>query len=81
LAVAVIKEMGLPCGVVVNRAGEGEEEMRAYCAAEDVEILAAIADDRRVAEVYADAGLIVDELPDYRPAFENILSRLDEVAS
>jgi MinD superfamily P-loop ATPase len=81
LAVAVVRELGLPCGVVVNRAGEGEEDMRAYCAAAGVEVLAAIPDDRRVAEVYADAGLIVDELPDYRPAFENILSRLDEVAS
>ncbi len=79
LAVAVVRELGLPCGVVVNRAGEGEEEMRAYCAAEGGEVLAVLADDRRVAEVYAGAGLVVDELPAYRPTFEAILTRIDEV--
>jgi MinD superfamily P-loop ATPase len=81
LAAAVVRELGLPCGVVVNRAGEGEDELRRWCAAEGIEILAAIADDRRVAEVYADAGLVVEELPAYRPVFEAILRRLGEVGS
>jgi len=77
LAVAVVRELGVPCGVFVNRAGEGEEDLRAYCASEGLEILGTLPDDRRVAEVYAGAGLIVDELPEYRGAFEELLARLD----
>jgi MinD superfamily P-loop ATPase len=77
LAVAVVRELGVPCGVFVNRAGEGEEDLRAYCASEGLEILGTLPDDRRVAEVYAAAGLIVDELPEYRGTFEELLARLD----
>ncbi len=77
LAVAVVRELGVPCGVFVNRAGLGEEDLRAYCASEGLEILGTLPDDRRVAEVYAAAGLIVDELPEYRGAFEELLARFD----
>ncbi len=77
LAAAVARELGLSRAVFVNRAGEGEEELRAYCAAEGLEIWGTLADDRRVAELYAGAGLIVDELPRYRRVFEDLLARLD----
>ena len=77
LAAAVARELGLRRAVFVNRAGEGEEELRAYCAAEGLEIWGTLADDRRVAELYAGAGLIVDELPRYRRVFEDLLARLD----
>ena len=77
LAVAVVRALGVPCGILVNRAGEGEEELRAYCASEGLEILGTLPDDRRVAEVYAGAGLIVDELPEYRGTFEELLAQLD----
>lgn len=78
LAVAVVRELGLPCGIFVNRAGDGEEEMRAYCAAESLEIYGTLLDDRRAAEVYSGAGLIVDELPRYRGVFEDLLTRLED---
>ncbi len=77
LAAAVARELGLRRAVFVNRAGEGEEELRAYCAAEGLEIWGTLPDDRRAAEVYAGAGLIVDELPHYRRVFEDLLARLD----
>lgn len=77
LAAAVARELGLSRAVFVNRAGEGEEELRAYCAAEGLEIWGTLPDDRRAAEVYAGAGLIVDELPRYRRVFEDLLARLD----
>jgi MinD superfamily P-loop ATPase len=77
LAVDVVRELGLPVGVVVNRAGEGEDELRAYCDKEDLEIVAELPDDRGIAEVYAGGNLIVDELPAYRPVFDGLLARLD----
>jgi MinD superfamily P-loop ATPase len=76
----VVRELGLRCGVFVNRAGAGEDELRAYCAAEGLEIYGTLLDDRRAAEVYAHAGLIVDELPRYRDVFEDLLTRLEDGA-
>jgi MinD superfamily P-loop ATPase len=79
LAVAVARELVPRCGVFVNRAGEGEEELRAYCQAEGLEIWGTMPDDRRAAEVYAGGGLIVDELPEYRRVFDDLLARLGAV--
>jgi len=64
LAVTLGREMGLPMGVVINREGTGEEDVAAYCVAESLPVLARIPFDRRVAEIYARGGLVLDEHPD-----------------
>jgi hypothetical protein len=42
--------------------------------------VAELPDDRGIAEVYAEGGLVVDELPAYRPVFDGLLARLDREA-
>jgi MinD superfamily P-loop ATPase len=50
LAVDTARQMDIPFGVVVNRAGIGDSRVNDYCSAEDVPILMEIPDDRRIAE-------------------------------
>ncbi|MBN1321267.1 MAG: ATP-binding protein [Thermoleophilia bacterium] len=50
LAVETARQMSIPCGVVINRAGIGDDRVDEYCAAEDVPVLLRIPDDRRIAE-------------------------------
>ena len=50
LAVETARELSLPYGVVVNRAGIGDSRVESFCAAEDISILLEIPDDRRIAE-------------------------------
>jgi MinD superfamily P-loop ATPase len=50
LAVETARLLGIPCGVVINRAGIGDSRVNDFCAAEDVPILLEIPDDRRIAE-------------------------------
>ncbi len=50
LAVETTRLMQIPCGVVVNRAGIGDQGVEDYCAAEDIPILLRIPYDRRLAE-------------------------------
>lgn len=76
LAVETLEAVGLPMAVVVNRAGEGEQQTRAFCAAKSIPIWACIADDRRVAEAYSRGELICDAVPAFRQAIEAILDRL-----
>ncbi|AGA89677.1 P-loop ATPase, MinD superfamily [Thioflavicoccus mobilis 8321] len=87
LAVEMVRRLGLPFGVVVNRHGIGDERVARYCADEGIPLLLTLANDRRVAEAYARGGLLVDELPALRPRFRELLGRLraagaadDEVA-
>jgi MinD superfamily P-loop ATPase len=66
LAVEAFTPLSKPMGVVVNRGGQGSGELRAFCAAAGLPVLAEIPDDRRVAETYARGGLLADVGPDYR---------------
>ena len=53
LAVAAVRQLGLPIGVVVNRVGIGNREVFDFCLAQAIPVLLELPDDRRVAEAYA----------------------------
>jgi len=72
LAVAMVRELRLPFGVVVNRNGSGDDRVQVYCRAENIPLLAEIPDDRRIAEAYSRGELIVDALPQYRQLFQTL---------
>ena len=72
LAVAVVRELGLPFGVVVNRADRNDDRVAVYCREAGIPVLAEIPDDRRVAEAYSRGELMVDALPEYRPLFQRL---------
>lgn len=70
LAVGMVRELGLPFGVVVNRMGVGDDRVHRYCGEQGVPILLEVPDDRRIAQAYSRGALIVDALPEYREHFE-----------
>ncbi len=78
LAVEAVRTLQLPFGVVINRVGSGDRRVHDYCAAEGLEILAEIPDDRRIAETYARGGLLVEELHHTRPVFESLAQRIED---
>ncbi len=75
LAVAVVRELGLPFGVVINRVGIGDQRAHAYCREQNIPVLLEIPDDRRIAEAYSIGELIVEALPEYRGAFQTLMER------
>jgi len=72
LAVQMTRRLKLPFGVVVNRAGIGDDGVHTYCREEGVPILAEIPDDRRIAEAYSRGSLIVEALPEYHGLFQQL---------
>jgi MinD superfamily P-loop ATPase len=69
LAVAMVRALHLPFGVVVNRAGVGDERVQRFCQAEGIPLLLEIPDDRRIAEAYSCGTPVVRALPEYRRLF------------
>jgi MinD superfamily P-loop ATPase len=63
LAVEMIRQLGLPHGVVINRADSGDDRVREFCAAEKIPVLLELPDDRRVAEAYSRGDMAVRVLP------------------
>jgi len=76
LAVDMIRELGLPFGVLVNRIGSGDNRVHVFCREAYVPILAEIPDDRRIAEAYSRGQLIVEALPEYRDLFFKLAEKL-----
>jgi MinD superfamily P-loop ATPase len=81
LAVDMVRELGIPFGVVVNRMGVGDDRVHAYCSAQNIPVLLEIPDDRRIAEAYSRGELIVDALPEYLGLFKGLLKKLTGASS
>lgn len=75
LAVATVRALDLPCGVVVNRCGIGDDRAHAFCRREGIPVLLDIPDDRRIAEAYSRGEAIVDALPEYRESFRHLAAQ------
>ena len=76
LAVDTLRPMGLPLGVVVNRA-DGDSRVQDYCRAQNIPLLAELPDDRRVAETYARGELLFDRLPEWRGFFAALWNQIE----
>ncbi len=76
LAVEMVKALKLPFGVVVNRAGLGDNGVLTHCHEKGIKVLAQIPEDRRIAEAYSRGSLICEALPEYRPLFRGLLGEL-----
>lgn len=72
LAVDMVRELGIPFGVVVNRVGVGDDRVHLFCHEQKIPVILEIPDDRRIAEAYSRGELIVDALPEYRGLFFNL---------
>mgnify|MGYP001217608441 CR=1 FL=1 len=79
LAVEMIEQFNVPYGVIINRAGIGDNKVQEYCKEENIEVLSEIPNDRLIAEAYSNGKLIVDELPRYRIKFEELLEKIKKV--
>lgn len=77
LAVEVLKKMDIPFGVVVNRAGTGNNEVENYCSKESIAILMKIPFDRKIAEAYSKGITIVEAIPQYKEEFIKLFELIE----
>lgn len=76
LAVEMVRELGIPFGVVINRDGIGNGDTEEYCNSQSIPILTKIPEDRRIAEVYSRGDMIIDEMPGMKETFLNLLEEI-----
>jgi MinD superfamily P-loop ATPase len=78
LAIQTMHTLGLPSGVVINRAGLDDAETRCYCRVRQIPILAEIPDDLRLAKASSGGLMVVDVFPDLVPLFRQLLDTVKE---
>ncbi len=80
LALDMVRELGLPHGVVVNRHEPENTSAREFCKSRKVAIVAEIPDDRRVAEAYSRGLLPVVALPELGGIFSRLWTSILDIA-
>jgi MinD superfamily P-loop ATPase len=72
ITVEVLRELGIPLGVVINCAGIGDREVYGYCSGENIPILLEIPFNRRIAELYSHGTPFVEEMPEWKKRFRQL---------
>lgn len=72
LAVEAVRVLGIPCGLVVNRADMGDDKVFTYAQKENIPILLTIPFERRIAEIYSKGKMVVEEIPEWKEKFRRL---------
>lgn len=80
LAVDMVRKIGTEPVVLVNRAEYRDDKLMEYCEKEALDIIGEIPDDREIAEIYSEGGLVVERSDEYNRMFKELASKLLEAA-
>jgi len=65
----MVRQLGIPFAVAVNRCDMGDDGVVRYCRGENIPILLEIPNDRRIAEAYSRGDMMVNVMTAYRQKF------------
>ena len=79
LAVETARELGIPCGVVINRAGVGDDKVQEYCLKENIPVLLNIPLDTSIARLYSRGMTLVEGIPHWKESFIELFDSIKEI--
>ena len=78
LAVETVRELDIPCGVVLNRAGVGDKKVEEYCQKENIPILLSIPLNTEIARLYSKGIPFVEGIPQWNGSFLKLFDKIEE---
>ncbi|MBE3571870.1 MAG: ATP-binding protein [Moorella humiferrea] len=81
LAVGMVRELGVPCAVVINRSTLGDQRVERYCLREGIPILLKIPFDKEYAATYARGRCLVEDYPHWVPPFIGLWQEIERLVS
>jgi MinD superfamily P-loop ATPase len=79
LAVEVARELDIPCGVVINRDGVGDDKADRYCQEQGIPVLLKIPLDRRIASLYSKGIPLVEGMPRWSEQFLRLFQDIKDI--
>jgi MinD superfamily P-loop ATPase len=80
ITVQVLKDMKIPFGVIVNRAGIGDKKVYEYCEEKNIPILLEIPYQRKIAELYSRGIPFSLEMPEWKEKFQTLFNQVRKLA-
>jgi len=81
LAVEVLRKLGLPFGVAINRSDLGDDKTEAFCGEEHIPVLLRLPFEERIAAAYARGVPLIEAAPQYAQAFKDTAAQLAGLAA
>jgi MinD superfamily P-loop ATPase len=81
LAVETVRQLDIPCGIVLNRAGAGNGKTEEYCRKENLPILLTIPLDTEIAHLYSRGVALVEGMPQWREDFFRLYNKIVELVN
>jgi len=81
LAVETVRELDIPCGVVLNRAGVGDGKVEEYCSREHIPVLLTIPLNTEIARLYSQGTTLVEGMPEWKERFVALFDGIREIAN
>jgi len=79
LAVETVRQLGIPSGVVLNRAGVGDAKVEEYCRRENIPVLLTIPLDTEIARLYSRGITLVEGMPKWKDKFVGLFEGIKEI--
>ncbi|AKB25107.1 Heterodisulfide reductase subunit A-like protein [Methanosarcina sp. MTP4] len=76
LTIDVIKKLGIPFGIIINRSDIGDDRVEKYCETEGIPVLMKIRHDREIARLYSEGIPFVSRMPEWREKFVQLLDKI-----
>ena len=76
LAVEAVKTLGIPHGLVINRADLGDNRVRDYAEGEGIPVLMEIPFSREIAAAYSTGNILAETSPEWRERFRRLHEKI-----
>ena len=81
LAVEVVRELDIPCAVVINRDGVGYDKVESYCQEQGIPVLLKIPLDRKIASLYSKGIPLIEGMPRRREEFLKLFQDIRSIVA
>jgi MinD superfamily P-loop ATPase len=81
LAVETVRQLNIPCGIVLNRAGVGDGKTEEYCQRENIPILLTIPLSTEIAGFYSRGIPLVEGIPQWKSSFLELFDKIGEMVN
>ena len=78
LAVEVVRKLGIPFGIIINRDGFGDNKTEEFCKTNDIPILMRIPLDTEIARKYSRGIPLVQAMPRWKPEFKKLFDDIKD---
>jgi MinD superfamily P-loop ATPase len=79
LAVEMLKTIGIPFGLIINRSDIGDDQTDEYALENQIPVFMRIPFDRGIAELYSRGMNIIDSKKEYKTRFREVFSRIEDL--